>query len=55
MLEGILVVLHVVVVVIGVGKEVVVVAEDILVGEVHLGEPDLRWDTDLIDLLGIVG
>ena len=55
MLEGVLVVLHVVIVVIGVSKEVVVVAEDVLVREVHLWKPNLRRDTDLIDLLGIVG
>ena len=36
-LEGIFIVLHVVVVVIGVGKEVVPIGEDILVREVYLG------------------
>ena len=46
MLEGVVVVLHVLVVVVGVGEKVVVVCEYVGGGEVAFGEEDLGWVFD---------
>ena len=54
MLEGITIVLHVVVVVVGVGKEIIVVAEDVLVRELGLRQAHLGRHSHLVDFLGVV-
>ena len=55
MLEGVAVVGDVVVVVVGVGEEVVAPGEDVGCADVGLGKEHAAWLLDFIDLLGIVG
>ena len=54
MLEGVGVVLHVLVVVVGVGEEIVLAAEDVSAGDMPPGEEDVLGVLHLEDLLWVV-